>query len=435
LVFILMCLGGVAEATTVALVGGTLLDGSQAAAVDRSVVLIEDERIIAVGTVDTVPVPENARVISTFGMTVLPGLVDLDVRTSELGHGDPAVWRERYLPLAERVLMPAAAQILLRHGVTSARDLGSPLGAAISVRDGIDAWTAPGPGLVVSGPALVPSPVATDRLRQWAVSGAPDAREAVQKLASRGVDLILVRAPAEFTRAELAAISEAAARHHLPWIAELHHDQDLAVAIEAGAAALVGLGEDVNDRWPEAGRRALARRAQEGRPVPWSVGGSVLTNLEWLQRHPDTLADPDWQQGMPALVAADIRQSLYPPQTLGSVYLPALRREALAARLKDARDAGARLLMGSSAGEPGQLTARAPWQEVELLVQAAGLSTAEAIHASTLGAAEALGVSGYTGSITPGKFADIIAVQGDLLRHIDRLQQLTLVMRHGIRYQ
>lgn len=426
---------GIAGAGTVALVGGTLLDGTGGPAVDHSVLLVEDDKITAVGTETTVVIPAGAMIISTYGMTVLPGLVDLDVRTSELGHGDPIRWQQTYLPLAERVVMPAAAAVLLQHGVTSARDLGSPLTAALSVRDAIDAWQVPGPALVVSGPVLVPYPVETDRHRQWAIAGAAEARTCVETLASRGVDLILVRAPAEFTPAELKAIADTAAAHHLPWLAELHHDRDLEVALHAGAAGLVGLGEDFNSRWPEAGRAALARRAEEGRPVPWSLGASVLTNLDWLQRHPDTLTDPAWQRGLPALVVSDIQQSLLHPESLAPVQWPTLRREMLAARIQDARAAGARVLLGSAAGAPGQLTARASWQETELLVIAAGLSTREAIHASTLAAAEALGVSGYTGSLTVGKFADIIAVQGDLLRHIDRLQELTLVMRHGIRYQ
>ena len=77
------------------------------------VVVIEGERILAVGGRGQVLVPEGAQVISTEGMTVLPGLWDLQVRTMRLGHGDAGRWNETYGPLAERVdahLVHRAAQ-------------------------------------------------------------------------------------------------------------------------------------------------------------------------------------------------------------------------------------------------------------------------------------------------------------------------------------
>jgi imidazolonepropionase-like amidohydrolase len=107
----------------------------------------------------------------------------------------------------------------------------------------------------------------------------------------------------------------------------------------------------------------------------------------------------------------------------------------LARRLQAARAAGAVLVLGSDAGEPAQLPARASWQEVEALVLEAHLTPAEAIRAATLDAAMVLGIDADTGSITPGKIADIIAVRGDLLRHIERLQDVELVIHRGLRYR
>ena len=62
---------------------------------------INDEHIAAVGTQDTVVIPDDATVISTAGMTVLPGLIDLQVHLSELGHVEPSHWQATYLPIAE----------------------------------------------------------------------------------------------------------------------------------------------------------------------------------------------------------------------------------------------------------------------------------------------------------------------------------------------
>ena len=115
--------------TVKALVGGTLIDGFGGAPIRNSVVLIEGERINAVGQVGPLAVPAGAEVISTEGMTVLPGLWDMHVHLMINGHSDYAHWDKTYPPLIESVIMPASAKQLLMAGVTSARDLGGPLEA------------------------------------------------------------------------------------------------------------------------------------------------------------------------------------------------------------------------------------------------------------------------------------------------------------------
>ncbi|MBS0394265.1 MAG: amidohydrolase family protein, partial [Proteobacteria bacterium] len=165
-----------------ALVGGELLTGDGGPPLANSVVLIDGERVAAVGQVGTLEVPPGATVISTEGMTVLPGLIDLQVRLAELGHADRARWEELYEPLAERVVMPAAAQALLGAGVTTARDVGSPLEAALSVRERVRERRIPGPTLLVSGPTLEHDPPIRERARRWPVAGPVDARQKVERL-------------------------------------------------------------------------------------------------------------------------------------------------------------------------------------------------------------------------------------------------------------
>ena len=94
-------------------------------------ILIEGERIKAVGQVGTLAVPQGAEVISTEGMTVLPGLWDMHVHLMINGHADYAHWDRTYPSQFESVIMPASAHQLLMAGVTSARDLGAPLEPSI----------------------------------------------------------------------------------------------------------------------------------------------------------------------------------------------------------------------------------------------------------------------------------------------------------------
>src|SRR5262247_1747137 len=105
-----------------ALVGGTLIDGFAGPPIRNSVILIAGERISAVGQVGQLAVPANAEVISTEGMTVLPGLWDMHVHLQLLGHADYDHWDKTYTAAFESVIFPAAAKQLLMAGITSARD-------------------------------------------------------------------------------------------------------------------------------------------------------------------------------------------------------------------------------------------------------------------------------------------------------------------------
>src|SRR6188768_575392 len=166
-----------------ALVGGTLVDGFAGPPIPNSIVLIDGDKISAVGQVGSLAVPAGAEVISTDGMTVLPGLWDMHVHTMIVGHADYDHWDKAYAPQFESVIMPAAAKQLLMAGVTSARDLGGPLEASISVRDRINTGKIPGATLYVSGPFIQHAPYPNTEAYRWGVTGPDDGRAKVKRIA------------------------------------------------------------------------------------------------------------------------------------------------------------------------------------------------------------------------------------------------------------
>src|SRR6266487_7112291 len=150
-----------------ALVGGTLVDGFAGPPIQNSVILIDGDKISAVGQVGSLAVPAGAEVISTEGMTVLPGLWDMHVHLQLVGHSDYDHWDKTYPPAYESIIFPAAAKQLLLAGVTSARYLGGPLAPSISARDRINAGKIPGPPMYVSGPFIQHAPYPGTEAYRW----------------------------------------------------------------------------------------------------------------------------------------------------------------------------------------------------------------------------------------------------------------------------
>jgi hypothetical protein len=171
------------QARLKALVGGTLIDGFGGRPVRNSVIIIDGERITAVGVQGSLAIPPGAEVISTEDMSVLPGLWDMHVHLMLNRHGDYAHWDKTYPAQVGPVIMPAGAKQLLLAGVTSARDLGAPLDASIDVRNKINKGELTGATMYMSGPFIQHAPYPGTELFRWGVTGVDDARAKVRKLA------------------------------------------------------------------------------------------------------------------------------------------------------------------------------------------------------------------------------------------------------------
>lgn len=426
---------GSAGAATLALAGGTIIDGTGGAPIRNGVVLIDGERITAVGPATQLRIPPGAELISTEGMTVLPGLWDLQVHLMRLGHGDRTRWNATYGPLAERVVMPIAARQLLEAGVTSARDVGAPLEAALNLRHRTRNGLVRGPTLYVSGPQLRKqvAPEAGDW--QWVVEGALDARARVARLAEAGVDYLLLADLDLWTAEELSAAVGEARTRGLPVHAWAERPADVIRGVTLGIDGFLGTGMAGLPALPEEVILSLHQRLldPQARPLSWSPGISGLLNFESLRANPEPLDDGAATAALPPLVRADVLGSLADPGRVDWWEMPASQARGQCARLRQLDEAKLRLVLGSDAGVPGHLHSRATWQEIDFWVSDCGLPVLRAIQAATRDAAITMGAGHEAGALLPGLYADVIAVRGDLLRHPALLQAVDIVIRRGSR--
>ncbi len=221
---VLLCLPilSFSQSNVKALVGGTLIDGFGGVPVQNSVILVEGDRITAVGQLGELAIPEGAEIISTEGMSVLPGLWDMHVHLMINGHADYAHWDTAYIDVLADIIMPSSAHQLLQAGVTSARDLGAPLDASIEVRDRINSGEIPGPTMYMSGPFIQHEPYPGTEAFRWGVDGSDDARAKVRRLAGAGVDCIKLIDQDQMTMEEIHAVVEEAHAHNLTVVAHGH---------------------------------------------------------------------------------------------------------------------------------------------------------------------------------------------------------------------
>lgn len=418
-----------------ALVGGTLIDGFGGTPIQNSVILVRGERITAVGTVGTLPVPQGAQVISTEGMSVLPGLWDMHVHLMIAGHSDYTHWDKAYPARFEKEIMPASAHQLLRAGVTSARDLGAPLEASINVRARINSGEIPGPRLYVSGPFIQKAPYPGTELFRWGVNGVDDAKAKVAKLATAGVDVIKLIDQDQMTLAEVDAVVGEAHRRGLPVVGHSHRPEEIRLGMKVGVDNFEHTGLATSPEYPEDVMALIRERTAQMSKGPffWTPTVQGLFNYEYLRDHPESLDDPSWQLGLGADIVADIKQSLKKPGELGYFQLTPARKPTLKRKITQLREAGVTLLIGTDSGIPTQFHSQSTWNELDVWVREMGIPAMEAIRSATYWPSLMMKKDKDVGTITPGKYADIIAVRGDVLKYINLLQRVDIVMKNGQR--
>ena len=403
--------------TTTAIRAGTLIDGTGAAPIRNAVILIQGDRITAVGS--NVQVPAGATVIDLSGATVLPGFIDAHVHLTghTIGDGD---WQHAglvELPSQLALLGAAHAQQTLEAGFTTVRVVGSSNFSDVALRNAINAGWIPGPRILAAGTSFgingghcdgssgyqPGSPISRGTIETGAADGVEEVREAVRYNVKHGADVIKICATGgvlsptdsvgvqQYTEEEMRAVVEAAHMTERRVAAHAHGTAGIKAAVRAGVTSI--------EHGSILDAEAVALMKQKGAwLVPTLLAGFTVESLATAGRLPPPIAAK-------ALAIA--------PRMHNSFKL--------------AVDGGVKIALGTDAGVMRHGT---NGREFALMVRY-GMTPLQAIVAGTSSGATLLGLERDIGTIAVGKRADLVAVTGNPLDNIQILQNVQFVMKDG----
>lgn len=422
-----------------ALVGGTLINGLGSTPIQDSVILVDNGVIEKIGTMQSLAVPEGYELISTEAMTVMPGLWDMHVHLMINGHSDYDYWHSAYPDRFGSEIMPASAVQLLLAGVTTARDLGAPLEESIDIRKKINSGAIPGPRLFVSGPFIQHKPYPGTEAYRWGVNGERDARAKVRRLAEAGVDVIKLVDQDEMTLEEATAVVDEAHKQGLKVVGHSHRPEEIRRGLAIGVDNFEHTGLAAAPEYPEDVMRLLHERTATGRvrggPLYWTPTVEGLWNYTETRDNPEKLDSSCWHRGLEQSTIDDIKKSISEPSELLYYQLTPKRKPTLKRKISQLREAGVVLMIGTDSGIPMKFHCQSTWNELDVWVNVMGIPAMEAIQAATYWPSKFMGVERQWGTLVAGRYADIIAVKGNVLRYVNLLQNVDFVMKGGVVYK
>ena len=377
-----------------------IIDGTGRPPIDQGVVLIEGERIKAVGRAADIGVPDGAQVIDCGAQTILPGLVDAHTHASII----PGLGNQ-----SGQLLHPIATQVLravgnlradLKAGVTTARLVGEEHFIDIDLRAAVAEGRIPGPRLLVATRPITASNGhgATVTLSD----GADEIRKHIRENVAAGADLIKLFMTGgisskgttsrwyAYSREEVEVCVDESHRNNKPVAVHAHGGPGVRICIEAGVDTIEhGKLCDLDD-FVEMRRRGI-----------WLVTNNAVSG------HPDGIEKGDAHE--PSIMAKLVES-----------------RQLSQENFRNVLASGVKWALGTDSMH-GLM-----WWEIAKVVEW-GADRHDAILAGTRRAAEAIGMGDQVGSLEPGKLADVISVDGDPLADIACLQRVGMVFKVGRR--
>lgn len=404
----------------VVLKAARLIDGTGAPAITNAVVIIDDNRIRAAGRAGSVNIPVNAKEIDLGDVTLMPGFIDMHTHLIGRVLGDPAGENALARDYASfgAILGVKHARATLMAGFTTVRNVGAdgPF-HDLALRKAIDEGWTEGPRIVAAGHSLGIRgghcddngyrPGMFDPGIEDGIADGPDqVRAAVRYQIKYGADVIKTCATAgvlsegnaavgvtQYTYEELKAMVDEATKLGRRVAAHAHGTEGIKIASRAGVASI-----EHGSFMDEEGARLM--RTNGTYLVP------TLSAAEGVERAAKTGVLKGLRAEKALAAAAAVRNAV---------------KLAVANKVP--------IAFGTDAGVVPHGTNA---HEFQLLVEWGGMSNMDAIVAATSSAAKLLGWEKNAGSLTPGKWADIIAVPGDPLKDISATEKVVFVMKNGV---
>jgi len=412
LTMLLLLVAAPAYADSVVVTADRMIEVIAGRVIEEPVVVITDGRIVSVvGRGGARPlIPAGARRIDLPGMTILPGLIDMHVHLDSSPYYGPYEALQ-HTDLFQTVMGPGHARDMLEAGFTTVRNVGSDNYADVAYMQAIDAGRIPGPRIVPATYALSATgghcdetflPPEYHRPAPGVADGPQALRQRIRELRAAGAQVIKVCATGGVFSRNTEPGQQQLSEEELRAIAEEAHMWGLRVAAHAhgaaGIRAAIRAGIDTIEHASLIDAEGIRLARERGTVLVMDI-----YNSEYTQEH-------GAENG---ILEDNLRKDREIAQTQRDNFRAAHR-------------AGVRMAFGTDAGVmPHGLAGRQFRWMVEY-----GMTPLEAIRSATRDAAQALGREDV-GAIAAGRFADIVAVDGDPLADVRQLERVDVVIKGG----